>query len=72
MKVISKFSVGRYICEMSWSPAYGMTCEWSPDVPTARSLNKKEVREYRAGRDLFVREIASTIGGNVMVVEVRT
>jgi hypothetical protein len=70
-ELTSKFPVGRFTCEMSWSPARGLRCEWSPDVPAPRSLNKKEVRDYRAGRDVFLQEIASTIGGNVMVVEAR-
>jgi len=69
MSMTSKFLVGRYVCEMSWSPTAGLRCEWSPDVPLPRSLSKKEAREYRAGRDVFLQEIASTIGGNVLVVE---
>jgi hypothetical protein len=69
MTMISKFPVGRYVCEMTWAAAGGLRCKWSPDVPARRSLSKKEVREYRAGRDVFVQEIASTIGGNVLVVE---
>jgi hypothetical protein len=28
------------------------------------------VRQYRAERDAFTQELASTIGGNVLVVEV--
>jgi hypothetical protein len=66
----SKFPVGRYICKMSWSPATGLRCEWSPDAPAPKSLGKKDMREYRAGRDAFLQEIAETIGGNVVVVEV--
>jgi hypothetical protein len=69
MTMISKFPVGRYVCEMSWSSAGGLRCEWSPDVPPPRSLGKKEVRDYRAGRDAFMQELAATIGGNVLVVE---
>jgi hypothetical protein len=65
----SKFPVGKFICEMSWSLTGGLRCEWSPDVPAPRSLNKKAIREYKAGRDLFIQELASTIGGNVLVVE---
>jgi hypothetical protein len=71
MTMTSKFPVGRYVREMSWTTAGGLRCEWSPDVPPPRSLSKKEVREYRAGRDAFVQEIASAIGGNVLVVEAR-
>ena len=70
MTMISKFPVGRYICEMSWSPASGLRCEWSPDVPPPKSFNQHLMNQYRAGRDVFLQEIASTIGGNVMVVEV--
>ena len=69
MPMTSKFLVGRYVCEISWSPAGGLRCEWSPDVPAPKSLGKKEMREYRAGRDAFVQKIASSIGGNVLVVE---
>ena len=69
MPMTSKFLVGRYVCEMSWSNAGGLRCEWSPDVPAPKSLGKKEMREYRAGRDAFVQEIASSIGGNILVVE---
>jgi hypothetical protein len=67
--MVSKFPVGRYICEMSWSPIGGLRGEWSPDVPPPRSLKKKEVREYRAGRAVFLQEIAASLGGNVLVVE---
>jgi hypothetical protein len=70
MTLTTKFNVGKFVCEMSWSPGSGLKCEWSPDVPAPKSLNKKEMREYRAGRDLFVQEIASSLGGNVMVLEV--
>jgi hypothetical protein len=67
--MITKFPVGRYVCEMSWSPTGGLMCEWSPNVPLPSSLGKKEAREYRAGRDVFLQEIASTVGGNILVVE---
>ena len=56
MTLTSKFPVGRYICEMIWSPASGLRCEWSPDVPAPKSLGKNEMREYRAGRDAFCRK----------------
>ncbi len=69
MPMTGKFLVGRYVCEMTWSTASGLRCEWSPDVPLPKSLGKKEMREYRAGRDAFMQELASTIGGNILVVE---
>jgi hypothetical protein len=71
MRMTCKFPVGRYVCEMTWSPFGYVKCEWSPDVPKPGSFGKKEMREYRAGRDAFVQEIASSIGGNVLVVEAR-
>lgn len=64
----SKFPVGRYVCEMTWTGS-GLRCEWSPDVPPPRSLTKKEAREYRSGRDAFLQELAATLGGNILVVE---
>jgi hypothetical protein len=70
MPMTSKFPVGRYVCDISWSPATGLKCEWSPDVPAPKSLGKNEMREYRAGRGAFLQEITSSIGGNVLVVEV--
>jgi hypothetical protein len=69
MMMTSKFPVGRFTCEMSWAPGGGMKCEWSPDVPAPKSLSKAEANQYRAGRDAFLREVASAIGGNVLVVE---
>jgi hypothetical protein len=72
MTMISRFPVGRYVCEMSWSPGSGLRCEWSPDVPPPKSLDKEEVREYRAGRDALLQKVASTIGGNILVVEVHS
>jgi hypothetical protein len=37
-ELTSKFPVGRFVCEMSWSPAGGLRCEWSPDVPPAKVI----------------------------------
>jgi hypothetical protein len=68
MTMTSKFPVGRFTCEMTWTGS-GLRCEWAPDVPAPKSLTKKEAREYRAGRDLFMQEIASALGGSVLVVE---
>jgi len=65
----STFTVGRFTCDMSWSPAGGLTCEWTPDIPAPKSLSKKDVRQYRAGRDAFVQQIAATLGGSVLLVE---
>ena len=69
MSMTTKFPVGRYICEMSWSPTGGLRCEWSPDIPAAKSFDRHLMSQYRAGRDAFLQEIAEAIGGNVLVVE---
>ena len=46
-----------------------MNVEWSPDVPKRR-LNKREIQDYRRGRDAALTEVARLIGGNVLCVEV--
>jgi hypothetical protein len=69
MKLKTKFTVGRYTCEMSYKPNAGrLDAEWLPDVPPAKSFSKELMAQYRAGRDAFVRRIAAEIGLNVMVV----
>jgi hypothetical protein len=69
MTMTGKFHVGRYVCEMSWSPGSGVRCEWSPDVPPPKSFNQHLMSQYRAGRDAFLQEEASTIGGNILLLE---
>ncbi|MCP5365475.1 MAG: hypothetical protein H6905_09660 [Hyphomicrobiales bacterium] len=46
-----------------------MESEWEPDVPH-RLLSKREIADYRRGRDAVLSEVAKLIGGNVMCVEV--
>lgn len=70
MSMTTKFAVGKYFCEMSWSPNGGLQCEWSPDVPAAKSFDRHLMSQYRAGRDAFIQEIADAIGGSVWVLEV--
>jgi hypothetical protein len=43
--------------------------EWSPALPT-RPLTKAEMRQYRAGRDRAVAELARAIGGQALLLEV--
>lgn len=62
----SEFEVGGYTCEMTVSRG-GMYAAWSPRMPT--KLSKKEVRQYRAGRDALIAKYAEEIGGNIMLVE---
>lgn len=42
--------------------------EWNPDMPDRR-LNKKEIAEYRRGRDAAIAEVQAMIDGSVLLVE---
>ncbi|MCW5750874.1 MAG: hypothetical protein KIT81_06985 [Alphaproteobacteria bacterium] len=71
--LVRSFKVGRRIVTMTIPqiPARGlvcMSCEWAPDAP--RRLSKRELREYRQGRDAVLAEISEMIGGRVAVAEV--
>jgi hypothetical protein len=59
-----------YKCEMTYSKIRGLRGEWSPDLPTQRSLSEQEIKQYRAGRDALLAEVAEDLGGNVAVVEI--
>jgi hypothetical protein len=48
----------------------GFTAEWHPDVPNPKSLTKKQMARYRAGRDALVNDVAKRMGVNALVVEV--
>lgn len=41
---------------------------WDPAAP-ARRLNKRELADYRRGRDAFLAEAARLMGGSALVVE---
>ena len=69
MKQTSTFKVGKYTCEMSWSPEGGLKAEWDPHLPPNRSLSKKELREYQAGRAALMQQIAETLHVNILVVD---
>ena len=45
--------------------------EWSPAMPT-RPLTKSEMRQYRAGRDRAIGELAFALGGPALLLEVRS
>jgi hypothetical protein len=47
--------------------AISMACEWSPTTPTR--LNKKELRQYRAGRNAIVAEAVKLMGA-ALILEV--
>jgi hypothetical protein len=72
--LVRRWRVGRRTCTLSVpQPQPGQTLhvvvEWDPDMPVGR-LNASERRQYRAGRDAAVAELARLIGGVVMAVEV--
>lgn len=64
------FRVGVYTCAMTYRPGRELKVEWRPDMPNARSFSAQMMAEYRAGRDALLAEVATAIGGNVVVVEV--
>ena len=45
-----------------------MTIEWAPDPP--QRLSKREWRQYRAGRNAAVAELAKWAGLKAMVIEI--
>jgi hypothetical protein len=67
-EVTSTFRVGRFICEMTFADGH-LSAQWSPDVPARGSLSRKEVEQYRSGRNALMAEVAKVIGGNVLVLE---
>ena len=75
MSTAAEWAIRRFVevgpgiaVEMTAGPR-GMCCEWVPDKPR-RPLTKQEIRNYRAGRDALLGEVAQRMGGNVLVVEV--
>jgi len=67
-EVTNTFRVGRFICEMTFADGH-LSAQWSPDVPKRGSLSRKEVEQYRAGRNALMAEVAKAIGGDVLVLE---
>lgn len=69
---VRTWSVGRYLCTLTLArPRAGQvmhaSVEWSPAMP--KRLTDSEVREYRAGRDAAIAEIAQMLGITVGVVD---
>ncbi len=67
MSKTATFKVGKYTCEMSYHSDGDLYAVWSPDLP--RQLSKRELRQYRAGRNAFLIEEARTLGGAIAVIE---
>jgi hypothetical protein len=60
----STFGVGKYRCTHG---AVGALCvQWEP-IPDR--LNKKELAEYRRGRDGLFQRAADAIGGSILIAE---
>jgi len=77
--VVRSFPVGKRICTLTiQAPRLGgltnIVAEWSPTVP--RRLTKKELRQYRAGRDAAALDLAKLMPdegphtGSVLMIEV--
>ena len=45
-----------------------MTIEWAPDPP--RRLSKRELHQYRAGRNAAVAELAKLTGMKAAIIEI--
>ena len=68
------FRVGR-LWRCTWTiqkPVAGTVAssvvEWEPDIP-GRPLNEAELRDYRAGRNAVMADLAEQTGMKTMVVE---
>lgn len=60
-----------YEATFIWSAKDGIAVEWNPDVPRIKSPRAfRKFREaYNAARRAFYGDIATCIGGNVMIVD---
>ena len=60
-----------YVAEFRWTGG-GMKVEWLPDVPVIRSPRhrRKFFEAYQAARRDFLTDVATTLGGNVGVVDI--
>jgi hypothetical protein len=62
------FRVGRFTAEMTVG-MLGMTCEWSPHEPKPGEISKKDLKQYRAGRDKLLAQFAEMVGDNILIIE---
>jgi hypothetical protein len=68
-RVGRRFKVAMTIPAVRPGEALVLNVEWMPAVPKRR-LNKRELADYRRGRDAALAEVGRLIGGNVLCVEV--
>jgi hypothetical protein len=61
-----------YRVQFTWSPGSGLKVEWDPDAPRVHSARhrRKFFEAYAAARRDFLRDVATSIGGSVGVVDV--
>ena len=60
-----------YVAEFRWLDG-GMQVQWLPDVPNIRSPRhrRKFVEAYTEARHAFLTDLATTLGGNVGIVDI--
>jgi hypothetical protein len=71
--IVRSFRVGKRICTLTvQQPRPGgftnIVAEWNPGLPD-RPFTAKEIRQYRAGRDVVAAELAAQLGGAALVIE---
>lgn len=72
--ISTKFRVGKRIVSMAMDldlpkgQVSTLNVDWAPNPPSR--LSKKEWKEYRRGRDLFMQEVAVALGSKVAIVEI--
>jgi hypothetical protein len=54
--------------EFTAGPA-GFVAEWTPEAPDPRTLSKKQMARYRAGRDAVAQELGRRLGVGVLMIE---
>lgn len=59
-----------YRVTFEWS-ANAMACEWEPGVPAIHSHRARRhfLRAYQEARNDFLRDVATMLGGNVLVID---
>jgi hypothetical protein len=67
--ISTRFRVGcRFTCIMSMGCDGGaLKCEWEPKIPAR--LSKRELADYRAGRNMMIAEFARLTNQRVLIVE---
>jgi hypothetical protein len=66
-KITRTFPVGKFTCKMTFQRG-GLDVAWTPDTPKGE-LDEAAMKQYRAGRDALLQEVAVEYGGAVAVVE---